>query len=113
MTNLFLPVLKMSAVGSIVILAVILVRFLLRGAPKIYSYLLWSIVAFRLLCPVALTSSISIFNYVKGTPAVPGTEEVTSVIAEQRNDPMSVISFFLDFGYSYTCDIQYRYLLPS
>ncbi len=94
MTNLFLPVLKMSAVGSIVILAVILVRFLLRGAPKIYSYLLWSIVAFRLLCPVALTSNISIFNYVKGTPAVSGTEEVTSVIAEQRNDPMSVISFF-------------------
>ncbi len=92
MANLFLPVLKMSAVGSIVILAVILVRFLLRGAPKIYSYILWSVAAFRLLCPVAFASSISIFNYVKDVPSTPVAQTATAVMTEPKSDPMAILS---------------------
>ncbi len=98
MTNLFLPLLKMSAVGSIVILAVILVRFVLRGAPKIYSYLLWSVAAFRLLCPVTFTSKMSVFNYVKDVPSVPVTETVTDVITETNRNPADIASVIWFLG---------------
>lgn len=54
--------LNMSITGSVVILVVIIMRFLLARAPKKYSYLLWSIVGFRLLCPFSFNSIISIFN---------------------------------------------------
>ena len=92
MANLFLPVLKMSAVGGVVILAVMLVRFILRGAPKIYSYILWSVAAFRLLCPVAFASSLSIFNYVNDAPATPVADTVTAVITEPQSDPTALLS---------------------
>lgn len=98
MTNLFLPILKMSAVGSIVILAVIFVRFVLRGAPKIYSYLLWSVAAFRLLCPVTFTSRMSVFNYVKDVPSVPVTETVTDVITETNRNPADIASVIWFWG---------------
>lgn len=98
MTNLFLPLLKMSAVGSIVILAVILVRFVLRGAPKIYSYLLWSVAAFRLLCPVTFTSKMSVFNYVKDVPSVPVAETVTDVITETNRNPADIASVIWFLG---------------
>lgn len=55
--------LNMSITGSVVILAVILMRFLLARAPKKYSYILWSIVGFRLCCPFSFKSIISILNF--------------------------------------------------
>lgn len=55
-------ILHMSLTGSIVILVVLLARMIMKKMPKKYMYLLWGIVGFRLLCPVALESSISIFN---------------------------------------------------
>ena len=52
--EVFLRVLDLSKVGILVILAVLVLRFLLRKAPKICSYVLWAVVLFRLLCPVGL-----------------------------------------------------------
>ena len=60
MEELFLKVLKMSITSSYVILFVILVRFLLRRFPKIFSYMLWLVVLFRLICPVSFESNISL-----------------------------------------------------
>ena len=59
MTDLFIKVLDMSFTGAIVICCVILVRSLLRRAPKIWSYALWSVVLFRLLCPVAISVPVA------------------------------------------------------
>ena len=59
MTELFIKVLDMSFTGAIVICCVILVRSLLRRAPKIWSYALWSVVLFRLLCPVAISVPVA------------------------------------------------------
>ena len=53
---------KMSATGAVVICAVLLLRLCLRRAPKIFSYVLWLIVLFRLLCPVSVALPVSIFN---------------------------------------------------
>lgn len=59
---LLIQVLNMSLTASYCILAVLMVRWLLRRAPKKYAYLLWLVVAFRLCCPVSLTSPLSLFS---------------------------------------------------
>lgn len=59
---LLIQVLNMSLTASYCILAVLVVRWLLRRAPKKYAYLLWLVVAFRLCCPVSLTSPLSLFS---------------------------------------------------
>ena len=55
---------KMSATGAVVICAVLLLRLCLRHAPKIFSYVLWLIVLFRLLCPVSVSLPVSVFNLI-------------------------------------------------
>lgn len=62
MTDAFISVLNMSITAGYIILAVLLVRAFLVNMPKKYSYLLWSVVGFRLICPVSFKSIISIFN---------------------------------------------------
>ena len=62
MSELFLKILQMSISASYVILAVLLLRLILKRAPKKFSYLIWSVVAFRLICPVTVRSVFSIFN---------------------------------------------------
>ena len=64
METLFLQVLNMSMTGSYVILAVLVMRFLLKWAPKKYSYTLWLVAAFRLVCPVSIRSVFSIFAFL-------------------------------------------------
>ncbi len=59
MSAIFESILHMSAVGGIVIITVVIVRFFLKNAPKLYSYLLWAIVLLRLLCPFTLQSPLS------------------------------------------------------
>lgn len=62
MTAIFERVLNMSLTGSIVIAVVLLARLLLRRAPKIYSYMLWVVVLFRLLCPISLSAGLSVLK---------------------------------------------------
>ena len=49
-----MTVLRMSLTGSLVILAVLLVRMILKKAPKRWSWALWLIVLFRLLTPFGI-----------------------------------------------------------
>lgn len=62
MNDFLTDILHMSLTGSIVIIIVLIARMLMKKLPKKYMYLLWGIVGFRLLCPIAFESSISIFN---------------------------------------------------
>ncbi len=57
---MFLTILRMGLVSGYVILVVLLVRLLLRRFPKRYSYLLWSVVFFRLACPFGTEGPISL-----------------------------------------------------
>lgn len=73
MEQIFLIILNMSLTASYCIAVVILLRFLLKKQPKIFSYLLWSVVLFRLLCPFSLSSSYSLMridtNLIMGNSA--------------------------------------------
>ncbi len=62
MEAVFLQILNMSITGSYVILAVIVLRLFLKKAPKKYSYLMWTVCAFRLCCPISFKNIFSIFN---------------------------------------------------
>ncbi|MDD3853092.1 MAG: M56 family metallopeptidase, partial [Syntrophomonadaceae bacterium] len=60
MSSYFITVLNMSLTASYVVMAVIIVRLLLKRAPKIFSYALWAIVLFRLVCPLSFESNFSL-----------------------------------------------------
>lgn len=75
----FMPkLLNMSLTASVAIVLVILLRLLLKKAPKVISYALWGVVLFRLLCPVSVGSSFSLYNLFDAPTEGSGT--VTSVI---------------------------------
>lgn len=57
--SLFYEVLHMSVTASIAIVIVMCCRRLLKKAPKIFSYALWGVVLFRLLCPVSVQLPVS------------------------------------------------------
>jgi beta-lactamase regulating signal transducer with metallopeptidase domain len=60
MSAVFLQVLNMSLTASYVILFILAVRLLLKKAPKIFSYALWGIVLFRLICPFSFEGLFSL-----------------------------------------------------
>jgi bla regulator protein BlaR1 len=60
MSNLFIAVANMSVTASFAALVVILVRLLIRRTPKVFSYALWSVVLFRMVCPVSFESALSL-----------------------------------------------------
>lgn len=60
MSSLFLAVLNMSLKASYAAVFVIIIRFFLKKAPKIFSYALWMVVLFRLMCPFSFKSNISL-----------------------------------------------------
>ena len=55
MTDLFMYVISLSIKGCVVIPLIILVRFLIRKQPKIYSYALWFVVFAGLLFNIRIT----------------------------------------------------------
>jgi len=68
--DLFLSVLNMSLTASYAILFVLAARLLLKKAPKIFSYALWSVVLFRLICPFSFESLFSLL-FINANP-IPG-----------------------------------------
>lgn len=60
LNQLFMQVVDMSKIASVVIVIVLIARVLFRRFPKNLSYVLWSVVLFRLLCPISFESMISI-----------------------------------------------------
>lgn len=71
MDAVFLKLFNMSITASWLILAVILIRFVFKKAPKWVNCALWALVAVRLICPFSFESVLSL---------VPSTETVPEEI---------------------------------
>lgn len=56
-----ITLLNMSFAASVMIVIVLPIRLLIRRLPKWYSYALWGLVLFRLLCPFSFSSAFSLF----------------------------------------------------
>ncbi len=60
MSELFLRIVNMSIAASWIVLVILVLRSLLKKAPKWISVLLWSVVAIRLVCPFSIESVFSL-----------------------------------------------------
>ena len=60
MTEFFATIVNMSISAGWIVLAVLLLRKLLKKAPKWVNVLLWGIVAIRLVCPFSFESALSL-----------------------------------------------------
>ena len=60
LSEVFLKILNMSISASWLVLAVLLLRLVLKKAPKWVSVLLWGFVAVRLICPFTIESVLSL-----------------------------------------------------
>jgi len=70
MEAVFLKILNMGITAGYLALAVILMRLLLKKAPKWIAVLMWGLVAIRLVCPFSLES---IFSLIPSAETVPST----------------------------------------
>ncbi len=71
-SDIFIGVLNMSLISSLVILAVIVLRLILRRAPRVITCLLWSIAGVRLMLPIGFECILSL---------VPSAEPISAEIA--------------------------------
>ena len=78
--TIYMQVLDMSKTASIVILVVLFARLLLKKAPKIFSYALWAVVLFRLLCPFSFETPVSV------VPEIPSVSQGYTL----TDEPISV-----------------------
>lgn len=85
--KLFISVLNMSLVGSVAIVLVLIARLLIKKTPKIFSYALWGIVLFRLLCPFSFESAISLMPMGKA----PIPQDIIYSAAPQINTGVGII----------------------
>ena len=60
MSEVFLKIINMSISASWLVLAVLLLRLVLKKAPRWISVLLWGFVAIRLICPISIESMLSL-----------------------------------------------------
>lgn len=60
MEAVFLKLVNMSLTASWLVLAILLVRFVFRKAPKWIFVALWGLVALRLVCPFSMESALSL-----------------------------------------------------
>ncbi|TCO72151.1 M56 family metallopeptidase [Marinisporobacter balticus] len=93
MIELFISVLNMSVTASYVILFVILVRLLLKKAPKVISYALWGVVAFRLIIPFSFESMFSLMPRNTHTVSIP--HDIIYQQSPQINKGIEVVDSFV------------------
>ena len=60
MSEAFLKIVNMSISAGWLVLAVLVLRLILKKAPKWVNVLLWGIVALRLICPFSIESALSL-----------------------------------------------------
>ena len=75
MSEIFLKIINMSISASYIVLAVLLLRLLLKKAPKWITVVLWGIVAVRLVCPFSIESVLSL---------IPSSEVVSPTIMTDK-----------------------------
>ena len=77
MKDLFLKLLNSSISASWLVLAILLLRVLLKRTPRKLTCALWALVAFRLLCPISIGSGLSL---------IPSTEPIRQEAFQQISE---------------------------
>ncbi len=110
MREIFLYLLNLSVTSSFLIVAVLLLRIMLKNSPKWVRYILWGMVALRLLVPFSFESKLSVLpnaqkidstslsstSYVSSAPAV--ADSTATATTTQSVDIMTLLSYIWVFG---------------
>ncbi len=86
--RIFLQVINMSFTASVVIAFVLVARIVLQKAPKVFSYMLWSVVLFRLICPFSFESIFSLLP----TKANPISQDILYMQIPKTDTGIDVIN---------------------
>lgn len=86
--KIFLQILNMSLTGAFVIALVLVVRLLLKKAPKVLAFALWSVVLFRLVCPFSFESLFSLLP----TKANPISQDIVYMQTPKIDTGLTVIN---------------------
>ena len=78
MKEAFLQIVNMSISASWLVIAVLLLRLVLKKAPKWANVLLWGFVAVRLICPVSFESALSLIPSAEPIPE----QVITNLVVE-------------------------------
>lgn len=84
MENLFSAVIRLSIMGSYVILLILFARLLLKKAPKWISYALWLAAGWRLILPLSISNPLSLIPKRTENSLLVIDELVSTVIGERR-----------------------------
>lgn len=95
MLAIFSKVFSMSITASFVVLAVMLLRFLVKKTPKNLSILLWLFVAFRLICPFSFESLFSLVP--RAVVQTPNWDTATAVTVTESADRAVTLTDILPF----------------
>ena len=79
MDDVFLKIVNLSISASWLILAVLVLRVVLKKAPKWVMPLLWGVVALRLVCLFSIESALSL---------IPSAETIPSEIVTETREPV-------------------------
>lgn len=90
MNAIFLKLLNMSAAGSVLILAVLILRILLKKAPRWIFCAMWALAAIRLVCPVSLPSPVSAFRAAPSVLGESGEVELFRSVGEGAKPELAV-----------------------
>lgn len=88
MDDVFLKLVNLSISASWLILAVLVLRVVLKKAPKWVMPLLWGVVALRLVCLFSIESALSL---------IPSAETIPSEIVTETREPVLYEQATLDF----------------
>ena len=83
MDDVFLKLVNLSISASWLILTALVLRFVLKKAPKWVMLLLWGVVALRLVCPFSIESALSLIPSAETIPSEIMTETREPVLYEQ------------------------------
>ena len=89
MAELFQNVLTASVHGSIVIVAVLLLRFILRKTPKKFLCFLWLLAGIRLLMPFEIRSDLSLQPQVEDIPYVAEVRQEAPQVTQETRPQLS------------------------
>ena len=87
MADVFIKTLNMGIAASWLILAVVVLRVILKRAPKRFRLLLWAVVGLRLVLPVSIESALSL---VPSTQTLP--EDVMYAAAPELNTGIAALN---------------------
>ena len=87
MADVFIKTLNMGIAASWLILAVVVLRVILKRAPKRFRLLLWAVVGLRLVLPVSIESALSL---IPSTQTLP--EDVMYAAAPELNTGIAALN---------------------